>query len=351
MTKIYKIKDTKKLPECIVEISAEIEKEGIETYKEKALKKIKAITELPGFRKGQVPETMIKEKVGELGLLEEAAELAINDSAIEILVESKINFLGRPEISVTKIAPGSPIEFKIKVMTMPEAKLADYKKIAKKINSKEEKPEEVTEKQVEETIEQIRKMYAEQNHIHAPGEEHKENEKQELPELNDELVKKLGDFKSVYDFREKLKMNIAEEKKVKARNKKVLEIIDNITEESKIEMPKALVESELDKMEAQFKGDIANMGLQPEEYLKHIKKNWEDLRKEWMPDAEKRAKMQIILQKISLEEKLEPNKDAVEKEMKHLMQHYKDASEERVRAYVEMQLSNDEVVKFLEGQK
>src|SRR3990167_11197811 len=144
--KSYKIKDTKKLPECIVEITAEIEKDALETYKEKALKKIREVTELPGFRKGQVPAHIVKEKVGELGLLEEAGEIAINDSAIEIIAESKINFLGRPEISITKIAPGSSLEFKIKIMTMPEIKLPDYKKIAKKINSVEEKIEEVTEK-------------------------------------------------------------------------------------------------------------------------------------------------------------------------------------------------------------
>jgi FKBP-type peptidyl-prolyl cis-trans isomerase (trigger factor) len=351
MAKIYKINGTKKLPDCIMEITAEIEKEALETYKEKALKKIREVTELPGFRKGQVPASMIKEKIGELGILEEAGEMAIQDSTIEIIAESKINFLGRPEIAITKIAPGSALEFKIKIMTMPEVKLPDYTKIAKKINSKEEKIEEVSEKQVEETIEQIKKMWAEQNHTHAPGEAHAEGEKQNLPELNDEFVKKLGNFNNVADFREKLKENIKKEKEVKARDKKVISIIDAIIDDAKIEMPKALIESELDKMEAQFKGDIANMGLQPEEYLKHIKKTWDELRKEWLPDAEKRAKMQLILQKISLEEKIMPNKDDVEKETKHLLEHYKDASEERVRAYVEIQLSNDAVVKFLEEQK
>ena len=68
-----------------------------------------------------------------------------------------------------------------------------------------------------------------------------------------------------------------------------------LIKDSKIDMPKALIENELDKMEGQFKGDIANMGLQPEDYLKHIKKTWEDLRKEWKPDAEKRSKTQLIL--------------------------------------------------------
>jgi len=349
MTKIYKIKDTKKLPDCVVEITAEITIEALEDYKIKAFKKIKEIAELPGFRKGHVPDAKIKEKFGEMGILEDAGEMAINDCAIEILVESKINFLGRPDIALSKIAIGSPIEFKIKATVMPEVKLPDYKKIAKRENKIEEKVEEVTEKQIDETIEQIRKMYAQQNHTHAAGEKHVEGEEIKLPELNDEFVKKLGDFKDVADFRAKLKVNIAKEKEVHAENKKRTKLIEKLADETKIEMPKMVVESELDKMEGQFKADIAQMGLQPEEYLKHIKKTWEDLRKEWYPDAEKRAKTQLVLQKISLEEKIEPNKEQVEKEIKNLMEQYKGADPERVKAYVEMILVNDAVIKFLEA--
>ena len=234
---------------------------------------------------------------------------------------------------------------------MPDVKLPDYKKIAKKENSVEEKLEEVTEKQVEETVEQIRKMYAQQNHTHAPGEVHKEGEELALPEINDEFVKKLGDFKDVTEFKAKLKINIGKEKEMHAKDKKRGALLDKLVAETKIEMPKLVVQSELEKMEGQFKGDIAQMGLQPEEYLKHIKKTWEDLRKEWYPDAEKRAKTQLILQKISLEEKIEPNKEQVEKDIKQLTEQYKGADPERVKAYVEMVLVNDAVLKFLESQK
>jgi FKBP-type peptidyl-prolyl cis-trans isomerase (trigger factor) len=351
MTKIYKIIDTKKLPDCEVEITAEIEEKALETYKTKAFNKIKEIAELPGFRKGHVPESILKDKFGELGILEDAAELAINDCAIEIIAEAKINFLGRPNIALSKIAIGSPIEFKIVVLTMPEVELPDYKKIAKEENSVEEKAEEVSEKQVEETIEQIRKMYAEHTHTHKPGEEHKEDEELPLPELNDELVKKLGDFKDVADFKIKLKENIAKEKEVKAKDKKRLQIIEKILEKTKISMPKVLVENELDKMEGQMKSDIAQMGLQPEDYLKHIKKTWEELKKEWTPDAEKRAKTQIIIQNIALKEKIEPKKEDLEKEVKFLTEQYKTADPERIKAYVEMILVNEEVIKFLENQK
>lgn len=349
--KIYKIKETKKLPDCEVEILAEIGVKELESYKEKAFKKIQEVTELPGFRKGKVPEAMLKEKIGEFSILENASELAINDCAVEIIAESKVSFLGQPNITISKIAMGAPLEFKIKITTMPEIKLADYKKIAKKENSKEEKVEEVTEKQIDETIEEIRKMYANQNHSHKPGEEHKENETLPLPEVNDEFVKKLGDFKDIVDFRLKLKENIAKEKEFKAKDKKRLAIVEKIIEDSKIELPKTLVENELIKMQAQFSDDIARMGLKPEDYLKHIKKTWEDLRKEWTPDAEKRAKLQIVLQKIALEEKMETNKPEVEKETKKLLEYYKGADPERTKAYVEMQLINEMVWKFLEGQK
>ncbi len=132
--KIYKIKETKKLPDSVVEITAEVTKEAIETYKEKAFKKLKEVAELAGFRKGHVPEAKLKEKIGEIGILEDAGEMAINDCAAEILLESKVNFLGRPEITVSKIGIGTPVEFKIKVTVMPEIKLPDYKKIAKKEN-------------------------------------------------------------------------------------------------------------------------------------------------------------------------------------------------------------------------
>jgi trigger factor len=327
--------------------------DGIESYKTKAFKKLQEVAEIPGFRKGHVPEAKLKEKVGDLGILEDAAEMAINDCVPELILEAKINFLGRPEIAISKIALESPVEFKVKLTVMPDIKLADYKKIARTENSKEEhnKVEEVTEKQLEETIDEIRKMYAAQNHTHAPGEVHQEGEDLPLPEVNDEFVKKLGDFKDVADFKEKMKGNIAKEKEFKAKDKKRIAIVEEIAKQSKFDLPKLLIESELDKMEGQFKADIASMGLQPEEYLKHIKKSWEDLRTEWTPDADKRARIQMILQKISLEEKIEADKTAVEKEIANLTEQYKGADPERVRAYVEMILANDAVLKFLESQK
>src|SRR3989344_7862841 len=115
-----------------------IEAEKFENYRKKALLQIKSGLELPGFRKGAVPEKILEEKIGESGILEEAAELAIKDEWAKILrelEEKNIEAIGRPQVEITKIAKGNPFEFKIQISVIDKINLPDYKKIAKEILS------------------------------------------------------------------------------------------------------------------------------------------------------------------------------------------------------------------------
>ncbi len=358
--KKYKILGTKDLADSEVEIECEIEAEIVNKHRAKAIAKAQKSLSLPGFRPGHVPEAMLIKHIGEQALYTEMADFAINEAFADIITEAKANFITMPQIQITKIALGNPLEFKITGPIMPEIKLADYKKIAEKENKEKEEPSEATEKELEETIEEIRKNYAQKNHTHAEGEKHDENEKLDLPEVNEEWVKKLGaparpsgagGFATVEDFKNKIREGIKKEKEFKAKDKKRMAIIEKILEESKITMPKVLVENELRKMQAQFEDDISRAGLKIDDYLKHLKKSKEDLAKEWMPDAEKRAKVQLIITKIALEEKIEADPEIVKKEVENLLKTYKDATEDRTKAYVEMMLTNEKVFEWLENQK
>ena len=340
--KIYHTKDIKKLDNSEIEIEGEIKSEHLKSYRDKALEEMRKNAELPGFRKGHVPESMLIGKVGELSILEEGAYQAIREALPQLLSEHEYDFIGAPEVTITKIAQGEPLGFKIKIAVMPEVKLADYKKIAKEENSKEAPKIEVSEKEVEEAIGQILKSVAHN---------HDKNENAPLPEINDELVKKLGDFKDVADFKIKIKEIIYKEKENKARDKRRLEIVERIISDSKMSLPKILIENELDKMEAQFRDDIEKMGMKVEDYLKHLKKSFEDMRKEWRPDAEKRGKLQIVINRIAVSEKIEADKNEVEKEAAHLLEHHKDASPAKAKEYLEMVMTNQKVFEFLESVK
>jgi FKBP-type peptidyl-prolyl cis-trans isomerase (trigger factor) len=349
--KKYKIIKSKELADSEVEIECEIDAESVACHRAKAIAKIQKDINIPGFRPGHVPEAMIIKQVGDLFIYNEMAEMAINDAFPEIVAESKTNFITMPHIEITKIADKSPIMFKVTGPVMPDIKLADYKKIAEKVNKEKEEIVDATEKELEETIEEIRKNYALRNHTHAEGEVHKDDEKMDLPEVNEEWVKKLGSFATVEDFKNKIKESIKKEKEFKAKDKKRMTILEKIVSDSKITMPKILVENELRKMHAQFEDDIARAGLKVEDYLKHLKKTPDDLKKDWTPDAEKRAKVQLIITKIALEEKIEADPEIVKREVENLLKTYKDATEDRTKAYVEMMLTNEKVLEWLESQK
>src|SRR3989344_9326703 len=94
-----------------------IEAEKFENYRKKALLQIKGDLEMPGFRKGAVPEKILEEKIGESGILDEAAELAIKDEWIKILrelEEKNIEAVGRPQVEITKIAKETTLDLKKK---------------------------------------------------------------------------------------------------------------------------------------------------------------------------------------------------------------------------------------------
>ncbi len=364
----YKILGSKNLPDSEIEIECEISAEEVSLHRAKAISKFQKEASLPGFRPGHVPEAILIKQIGEFAIWSEMAEMAINAFFPDILTESKTNFISMPHIEITKLAPpapdqtggraveNNPVVFKIKGPVMPEIKLADYKKIAKKENSEKAEPVEATEKELEETIEEIRKNFAMRNHPKSDKEsDGASTQKVEtdltLPEVTDEWVKKLGQFESVEDFKNKIRDGIKQEKEFKAKDKKRMAIIEKVMEESKISLPKVLVESELNKMYAQFEDDIKRAGLKMEDYLKHVKKTVEEMKKEWTPDAEKRAKVQLIITKIAIEEKIEPDQEIVKKEVENLLKTYKEATEDRTRAYVEMMLTNEKVFEYLENIK
>ena len=364
-----------KLPKSEVEIEGSLEATVFEGYFNKALKKIGENIELDGFRKGKVPEKILLEKVPEIKILEEMAELALGEHYPKIIEDEKLDVISRPEISITKLARNNPLEFKIKTAIMPEIKLPDYKKISQKtISEISEKEKDITisEKEIEDTIMDIRKSRAHKVHMaesvpheHKEGEEHDHSHEParpadashageeipaELPEFNDEFVQQVGPFKDVTDFREKLKVNMKLEKENQLKEKTRLRIVEKIIDGAEIDLPEVLVEVELDKILYRMESDISQMGLKFEDYLKHLNKTIEDLRKEFRGDAEKKAKLALVLNKISEIEKIEPDPEQVTNEVAMILEHYKEADPERARMHAENILTNEKIFQFLETQ-
>ena len=101
-------------------------------------------------------------------------------------------------------------------------------------------------------------------------------------------------------------------------------------------------------MFGQMEHDLARANLKIDDYLAHIKKTREELATEWAPAAEKRAKLQLILNEIAKHEHIVAPAETVEQEVAHLLEQYKDADPTRIMLYVSSMFVNEEVLKMLE---
>jgi FKBP-type peptidyl-prolyl cis-trans isomerase (trigger factor) len=348
----YEVK-IKRLPKSEVEMEVSLPAIFLESARKKAVDMFCVSLEIPGFRKGHIPENIVVEKVGEGQILEETTDILLKEHFPKIIEQEKLDIIGQPKISITKLATGNPVEFKAVFAVLPEIELPDYKKISKKETGKKEEETEVNEKEVADVLLQIRKNKAHfdwhETHKEESGHNHPEIKDKDLPILDDEFAQAAGNFKDLNELKEKVKENIIAEKKARNIEKKRAGIMEELLKNTKIDLPEILIESEIEKSLAQMKDDIERMGAKFTDYLTQAKKSEEDLRKDLRDSSEKKAKIQLIFNKIAQSEKLEPNKEILENEVKEVLKHYPDVSETNARIYVSTILLNSEVLKLLEN--
>ena len=142
-----------------IELTVELSVEEMKPHIEQATDKISKDVKIDGFRPGHIPYDVLKKQVGEMAIIQEAANLAIQKTADNVIkdnVDFKIEeVVGRPEVKLTKVAADSPIEYKIIMQLMPEITLGKYKELG--IKPKEIKLED---KEIEKVITDLRNMRA-----------------------------------------------------------------------------------------------------------------------------------------------------------------------------------------------
>ncbi|MBY0538433.1 hypothetical protein K2P47_03475 [Patescibacteria group bacterium] len=352
-----------------VKITGEIPYSELLEERAGAIKALGKNVKIDGFRAGHVPEAVIVKTIGEMAILAEMAERAIAHMYPHILEEHDIDAIGYPQISITKIAPENPLGFTATVAVLPTITLPDYKALAKTVNAAKESTE-VTDADVDKQINDILRQKAAYERLQkkaaAKAESTDSNEvieepleteadlaKLPIPELTNEVVATLGQpgqFATVEDFKSKIREHLAIEKKQMVESAHRAKITDTIIEASVMDIPQVLIDSELNQMFAQMNEDLEQSNLKMEDYLKHINKTQDDLKKDWTPAADKRAKLQLVLNEIAKKEEVKPDQAQLDAQVAQLLEQYKDADKHRVEIYVASVMTNEAVMKLLENE-
>jgi trigger factor len=152
-----------KLPKSLVEIEFELSEEEMQPYLPQAAKELSKEIKIDGFRPGNVPLDVLKQKVGEMALYERAADIAVRKSYTETVKKENLQVIGQPQIEVLKLAPKNPFSFKARAALMPKIKLADWRKL--KIEKKEIK---IEENEVEKILHDLQKMQTKEKLVKRP---------------------------------------------------------------------------------------------------------------------------------------------------------------------------------------
>ena len=124
-----------------------------------------------------------------------------------------------------------------------------------------------------------------------------------LPEINDELAQDLSEkFQTLDDLKADIRKKLEDAVKSALRSKTVTRVLDSVVETSKIALPVSMVDYQLEAMWQEYASRLRMDEKQLTAILEQQGKSVEDLRKEWTPGAEKRARLQLVVSEIAKKE-------------------------------------------------
>ncbi|QUX18883.1 trigger factor [Staphylococcus haemolyticus] len=163
----------------------------------------------------------------------------------------------------------------------------------------------------------------------------------EVPELDDEIANELdSDANSVDEYKENLRKRLSEQKAEEAENVEKEETINKATDNATIDIPQAMIDTELDRMVQEFGQRIQQQGLDLQTYFQVSGQDESQLREQMKDDAEQRIKTNLTLSAIADKENIEANDEDIEKELEKMSKQFNISVED-----IKNTLGNTDIIK------
>jgi trigger factor len=137
-----------------VRLDVEVAYSELESHVANAYKKVAVQVNIPGFRKGKIPASMIDQRVGRGTVIDEAINSALPEFYGQAAREHKVAVIGRPEVDVKEFVDNEKLVFAVEVDVRPEVVLPDFSKITIEVDNVK-----VEDSDVDEQIESLRTRF------------------------------------------------------------------------------------------------------------------------------------------------------------------------------------------------
>jgi trigger factor len=155
----------------------------------------------------------------------------------------------------------------------------------------------------------------------------------ELPELDDELAKRISSkTETLTDLRAEIRRRLDETVKRNARRQMSTELLEKILAENDFPLPEVLVERELETLAGESRQYVARAGLSWDDYLAQSGKSEAELREGFRAEAQRRVKTTLLVEAIAKKEGIVATQADVESELSALAAQYQQPRERIVEA-------------------
>lgn len=179
-----------------------------------------------------------------------------------------------------------------------------------------------------------------------------EIKKKELPELDDEFAKDVSEFDTLKELKESIKEKLEKENEQKAKYETEEAAIKAVCDNTEIDIPSGMIETEIDHMEKDMEQRMQYQGLTLDMYLQMIGKTKEEFRKEYEDQAKDAVKSRLVIEAVAKEEKIEADDKEVDEKIKEMAENYGKTedelkSNESLRNYLKENLKTEKTIEFI----
>ena len=406
------LKNSTKTKENTYEVEVSVDAETFAKAVNRAYKKQVKSINVPGFRKGKAPKSIIEKMYGEGVFYEDAMQDCYPEALDAAAKEAELNVIAVDSLEAID-ASKDGFTFKATVITYPVIDINDYKGI-----TVTKKSTRVTKKLIDEEIEKVRDRnsrmvtiedgevvdgdmvvidfegmkdgepfeggkaenynlkigsgnfipgFEEQIIGHKTGEEFTisvkfpedyqaeelkgadaefkinlhEIKRKELPELDDEFVKDVSDKETLDEYKEEVKETV--KKRLEEEQKKDIEdqVITKLCDSVEGEIPEQMYDNAVNEMIQEFDMRLRSQGMDFNTYMKYMGATPDTIKEMYRPDAERRVKLRLALEKIAEKEGFEITSEELDTEYNRLAEQYKMDVEEVKKAINDESLSAD----------
>lgn len=145
---------------------------------------------------------------------------------------------------------------------------------------------------------------------------------EDVPEIDDEFVKDVSEFDTLDELKADERRKLEEENKKNAENAMRNSAIEKVYEANDIEVPDAMVETEIDSMMNEFDQQLRSQGMDLEGYFKYLGQDADEFRGQLKEDALKRVKTRMIVSAIAAQEGFEASDEEIDNEVETMAKAY-----------------------------